>query len=130
MSLADWFPRVRGARIANRRFAPPRSSAKRKRPQLFVERLEARELLAANLSLSIITWDTIGLDSNKPSIQGPDTFPLGVRVTNTGNAAATNMNAQLLWDTASANINLAPGDQATLSVPSLAVNASQDFYWN
>src|SRR5207249_2746669 len=96
------------------------------RCRLLVERLEARELPAANLSLSIITWDTIGLDSNKPSIQGPDTFPLGVRVTNTGIATATNVDAQLLWDTASANIALAPGDQATLSVASLAVNASQD----
>src|SRR5262249_47841612 len=53
---------------------------------------------AAVLEIKPITWDIIGLDSNDPST-GPDTFPVGARVCNTGNAAATNVVANLVFDT-------------------------------
>ncbi len=42
---------------------------------------------------STLTWDTIGLDSNKPATEGPNTFPVGARVCNVGTAVATNVTA-------------------------------------
>jgi len=45
---------------------------------------------AAILSISPITWDVIGLDHNDPT-DGPDTFPVGARVCNTGSDPATNV---------------------------------------
>jgi hypothetical protein len=38
--------------------------------------------------LRMTTWNVIGLDSNKPAIEGPDTFMVGIRV-ETGNTAYT-----------------------------------------
>src|SRR5262249_51792289 len=52
---------------------------------------------AAVLEIKPITWDIIGLDSNDPST-GPDRFPVGARVCNTGNAAANNVAATLVFD--------------------------------
>jgi hypothetical protein len=62
-----------------------------------VEQLEGRELFAANLTITPITWNVIGLDSNKTST-GPDTFLVGARVANTGDATATNVVTNLVWD--------------------------------
>lgn len=50
---------------------------------------------AQTLSISALTWNVIGLDSNQPVTSGPDTFPVGARVCNTGGAAVTNLNATL-----------------------------------
>lgn len=47
-----------------------------------------------------ITWDVIGLDSNKPLTDGPDKFPVGVRVCNTGATTETNVTATFVWDDA------------------------------
>ena len=51
--------------------------------------------------------------------------------TNSGNRffTLTNVTAQLVWDTANANINLSANNSAALSVPSLAPGASTDFYY-
>ncbi len=47
--------------------------------------------------LRMITWNVIGLDSNKPETSGPDTFMLGLRV-NTDNQAMTNYTVKLVDD--------------------------------
>lgn len=47
-------------------------------------------LAAASLTLSPITWNIIGLDSNNVNV-GPNHFPVGARVCNTGDAPATNL---------------------------------------
>ena len=44
---------------------------------------------AASLSIAPLTWNVIGLDSNNVNA-GPNTFPVGARACNTGDAAATN----------------------------------------
>ncbi|MGY8904535.1 MAG: hypothetical protein ACKVIH_08320 [Burkholderiales bacterium] len=50
---------------------------------------------AQNLTIAPTTWNVIGLDSNRPVTDGPDTFPVGARVCNTGGATITNLNATL-----------------------------------
>ncbi|MGD2253431.1 MAG: hypothetical protein PVF70_11015 [Anaerolineales bacterium] len=49
-------------------------------------------LAAPDLSIEPITWNVIGLDSND-EMAGPNTFPVGARVCNTGPDAATNLTA-------------------------------------
>src|SRR5690349_15460531 len=76
-------------------------------------------LAAAALTITPITWNVIGLDSNKVTV-GPNTYPVGARVCNTGDATATNVVATLNWDTTNTFIDLVAGSPSTLSVSSLA----------
>ncbi len=41
---------------------------------------------AAGITVTPITWDVVGLDSNAPAT-GPDVFPVGARVCNTTGGA-------------------------------------------
>lgn len=82
---------------------------------------------AANLTIKPISWNIIGLDGNKVT-SGPDTFMVGARVCNTGDVAASNVIANLVWDSDNAYINLS-GAQ-TLSSASLAAGNCTDFYFN
>lgn len=81
-----------------------------------------------NLTVTPITWNIIGLDSNNVSV-GPNNFPVGVRVCNTGTAAATNVTAQFFWDSDDQYIDLRPGSLNTLSVDSLGAGECTDFYF-
>lgn len=76
-----------------------------------------------------LTWDVIGLDSNNLTA-GPDTFVIGQRVCNTGDLDATNVEAALLWQTANANIDVAPGSPSTISIGTLAPAECYDAYFN
>src|SRR5688500_17253566 len=80
------------------------------------------------LTVTPLTWNIIGLDSNNVSV-GPNTFPVGARVCNTGAAVAVNVAATFVWDSANALVNNRPGTNTTLSVPSLAIGACTDFYF-
>ncbi|HEX9259532.1 MAG TPA: hypothetical protein VF855_08330, partial [Acidimicrobiales bacterium] len=82
---------------------------------------------AASLTVTPITWNVLGLDSNKVSA-GPDTFPVGVRACNTGDATASSVQATLTWDSANSYVNLS--GPATLTVDSLASGTCTDFYFN
>src|SRR5437763_9339353 len=57
------------------------------------------------LTITPLTWNVVGLDSNAPS-SGPDLFPVGARVCNTGDASATAGSAQLAWDSSNTFINV------------------------
>lgn len=83
---------------------------------------------AASLSIEPVTWNVIGLDSNNVNV-GPNRFPIGARVCNTGDATATTVAATFIWDSADAYIGLRPGSSSTLSVASLAAAACTDFYF-
>jgi len=83
---------------------------------------------ATTLTVTPITWNVLGLDSNNVNV-GPNHFPVGARVCNTGSAAATNVIATLVWDSANAFINIRPGTSTSLSVTSLAIGACTDFYF-
>src|SRR6266542_1890224 len=86
---------------------------------------------AAVLTVAPLTWNVIGLDSNNVNV-GPNNFPVGARVCNTGNATATNVTASFAWDDGLISdpyINLRSGSFSTLSVTSLAAGACTDFYF-
>src|SRR5215216_4394196 len=77
---------------------------------------------AAALTITPITWSVIGLDSNNVNV-GPNHFPIGARVCNSGDIAASNVTANFVWDSANAYINNRPGTNTTLSISSLAANS-------
>ncbi len=86
---------------------------------------------AASLSITPITWNIIGLDSNNVNV-GPNHFPVGARVCNTGDAPATNVTSAFVWDSANPLINLRGGTLTNFNatpVPSLAPAACTDFYY-
>jgi hypothetical protein len=78
------------------------------------------------------TWNVIGLDSNKPATEGPDTFPVGVSVCTTGDAPATDVAADFFWDETPSPlwVALAAGSPSTITRASLAAGECTDFYFN
>jgi hypothetical protein len=90
-------------------------------------------LAAASLTIMPITWNVVGLDSNDVTV-GPNNFPIGARVCNTGDTAATNVTSTFVWDTVSdAYINSRPGSKTAYTgvdaVPSVAAGSCHDFYY-
>ena len=86
---------------------------------------------ATTLTVSPITWNVIGLDSNNVNV-GPNHFPIGARVCNTGASTASNVTAEFVWDTTDAFIYLRPGTNDTLtisSIPSTDPDTCVDFYF-
>ena len=88
---------------------------------------------ATTLSVTPITWNVIGLDSNNVNV-GPNRFPIGARVCNTGASAATNVTATFVWDETPAPnyINIRPGTNSVLttsSIPSTDPDTCVDFYY-
>ncbi len=83
---------------------------------------------AAALTITPITWNTVGLDSNNVNV-GPNLFPVGARVCNTGDATANNVTSSMIWDTTDAYIDFRLGSLTSLSVPSLAASECTDFYY-
>ena len=80
----------------------------------------------AAFSVTPLTWNVIGLDSNSP-LSGPRNFPVGARVCST--VAASNIGVNWFWDTANVNVNLRPGSLSTVTIPSLAPGACADAYF-
>src|SRR6187397_1419918 len=60
------------------------------------------------LTVTPLTWNVIGLDSNNVNV-GPNDFPVGARVCNTGSEAATNVTAVFNWDSSDPYIALRTG---------------------
>ena len=84
------------------------------------------------LCIDPISWNVIGLDSNKalaPNTDGPDTFMVGARGCNTGTTTLTGIVAT--YNTVGAvnpYINLA--DNSTINVPEIRPGRCEDFYFN
>ncbi|MEB3338541.1 MAG: hypothetical protein VKJ46_13825, partial [Leptolyngbyaceae bacterium] len=53
---------------------------------------------ATTIAIEPITWDFVGLDSNKPETQGPNTYVVGARVCNTGTEDALNVRVRFVKD--------------------------------
>ncbi|HZG36384.1 MAG TPA: hypothetical protein VEY87_11110, partial [Gaiellaceae bacterium] len=83
---------------------------------------------AGPLSLAPITWDVIGLDSNNVDT-GPNVFPVGVRICNTGSDPATNVQASWSWKT-SQNSFETPTQGATVPVGTLAGSACRQAFFD
>jgi hypothetical protein len=81
---------------------------------------------ATTLTVTPITWNVIGLDSNSPT-SGPKYFPVGVRVCSS--VATTNVAVNFVWDSANANINLRAGSLSSITIASIAANGCSDAYF-
>ena len=81
---------------------------------------------APSLAVSTITWNVIGLDSNKVD-EGPARYPVGTRACNTGDTAASNVVASFVWDTANTLISLV--GPASRARDSLEPGTCADFYF-
>lgn len=82
----------------------------------------------AGLTITSVTWNVIGLDSNRPVTDGPELFPVGARVCNTGGGAVSNILSNFVWDSSNSLINL--NVPSTLTYPSLAAGRCIDFYFD
>ncbi|GAP12426.1 protein containg conserved repeat domain [Longilinea arvoryzae] len=81
------------------------------------------------LTITPITWDVIGLDSNDVNV-GPNVFPVGARVCNEdATDTATHVTTQFVWDSTDSYIHLRPGSLSIASVAALAPGACTDFYY-
>lgn len=89
---------------------------------------------ATALTITPITWNIVGLDSNDVTA-GPENFPVGARVCNTGTDPATGVVADFVWDdglndfTGNANINLRSGSLSYIDIGDLAAGACYDAYF-
>ena len=92
----------------------------------FAAALLVPALANAALSVTPITWNVIGLDSNAPAA-GPKYFPVGARACST--TATTNVNVNWVWDSTNANINLRSGSLSTLAFASIAAGSCVDAYF-
>lgn len=100
----------------------------------FVPVIEAQA--AAALTVTPITWNIIGLDSNKVTV-GPNLFPIGARVCNSGNATATDVTSAFVFDdggdlyTGGTYINLRSGSLSahTTLGTNLTAGSCTDFYY-
>ena len=79
------------------------------------------------LTIKPLLWNVIGLDSNSPAT-GPDLFPVGARVCNTGDGVAPAVSAQLVWDTANTSINV--DGLSTITSGDLAPGLCADQYFH
>ncbi|HKO56252.1 MAG TPA: C25 family cysteine peptidase [Thermoanaerobaculia bacterium] len=84
------------------------------------------------LCIDPLSWNVIGLDSNKaipPNSDGPDTFMVGARACNKGATTLTNVTATYnTVGAVNAFINLA--DNSTLTVDEIRPGRCEDFYFN
>ncbi|TMH15703.1 MAG: hypothetical protein E6H68_08485, partial [Betaproteobacteria bacterium] len=80
----------------------------------------------ATLTVTPITWNVVGLDSNSPT-SGPKDFPVGARVCS--NVATTNVAVNWIWDSANANVNLRPGSLNTITLPAIGAGVCADAYF-
>jgi LPXTG-site transpeptidase (sortase) family protein len=81
-----------------------------------------------DLEIIPITWNVVGLDETDVA-QGPNTYSIGARICNNGDAAATNITVGFFWDAASPYINLTNPDNNEYLFPSLAIDACTDVYF-
>jgi hypothetical protein len=79
------------------------------------------------LTVTPLSWNVIGLDSNSPAT-GPDLFPVAARVCNTGDAVATAVSSQIVWDSANAYVNV--DGLTTIAAGDLAAGACTDAYFH
>jgi large repetitive protein len=80
----------------------------------------------SSVSIAPISWNIVGLDSNDVT-SGPNEFMIGARVTNTGDATATNLSVSFQFTTANALISVV--GPSTQVISSLAVGQYRDVYF-
>jgi len=86
---------------------------------------------AAALSAEIVSWQIVGLDSNQPASGTPEIFMVQAKVTNTGDATATNtrLTLSLASPSCGASACIALASDPIYTVGSLAPGATADAFW-
>ncbi len=79
------------------------------------------------LTITPLGWNVIGLDSNNVNV-GPNRFPVGARVCNTGSDPVANLDVDWTWDSTNTYLTLVGG--SSFVEASLAAGDCQDFYFN
>ncbi|MFC4639517.1 hypothetical protein [Deinococcus hohokamensis] len=79
------------------------------------------------LNITPITWDFVGLDSNKPTVDGPYQYPVGARVCNVGDETAATVSATFR-NTASSPYFSLIGGIGQLSAQNLAPGPVPDHF--
>jgi len=88
---------------------------------------------AGPLTVQWITWSVVGLDSNNHN-SGPDTFPRGFRICNTGSDAVSGVSETWYWGTGSPGVtadgafNAPANNTALTSIGTLAGGACSDVF--
>ena len=85
---------------------------------------------AGPLTISPLGWNVVGLDSNNTS-QGPNQFPIGAKVCNTGDDPVDDLDVTWDWTSSDAYINFSDSTAAskTVSLASLPGSACKQFYF-
>ncbi|MCU0292506.1 MAG: hypothetical protein MUF10_11055, partial [Thermoanaerobaculaceae bacterium] len=85
----------------------------------------------AQLSVTPITWDVVGLDSNRPDTSGPKWFPVGARVCNESSSPISDVSVSMDWAVGSSSTYIInrPGSLTTLDFPSIAGEDCVDAYF-
>jgi uncharacterized repeat protein (TIGR01451 family) len=81
----------------------------------------------ASLSVTPVTWNVIGLDSNDVN-SGPNMYLVGVYVCNTGATPVTNLTGTLVWD--SNNIYINTSGQNPFAAGTLAAGGCTNVFFN
>src|SRR5258707_7291138 len=95
---------------------------------LFLLPLKPVSAQGSVLTVTPLTWNVIGVDSNSPP-SGPKDFPVGAHVCNTGVTALTNVAVSFNWTSANTFVNSRPGSLTAINVPTLAAGACYDAYF-
>ncbi|MEX1310106.1 MAG: hypothetical protein AB1Z65_06790, partial [Candidatus Sulfomarinibacteraceae bacterium] len=92
---------------------------------------------SAQLSVTPITWDVVGLDSNRPLTSGPELFPVGAEVCSA--VDTTNVTVDFVWPDGNGNgwdfgpgdpyINLRPGSLTSLNFAAIGAGECVDAYF-
>ena len=81
---------------------------------------------SAVLTITPVTWNVVGLDSNTPTT-GPYRFPVGARICST--EATTNVVATWVWDSENTNIQLRGGSQNPITITAITAGGCADAYF-
>ena len=92
---------------------------------------------SAQLSVTPITWDVVGLDSNRPLTSGPELFPVGAEVCSA--VDTTDVTVDFVWSDGNGNgwdfgtghpyINLRPGSLTSLVFAAIGAGECVDAYF-
>ncbi len=89
-----------------------------------------------SLTLVILSYDRIGIDSNNPNGTdsqgnpiGPDRSNIQARITNNGSEPATNVVVSFQWTTANTYVNLSPYETVVASLGNLNPGQQMDIFW-
>ncbi len=82
-----------------------------------------------SLTIDMLTWHVVGLDSNNPLFEGPDEFLSGARVCNVGADPANGITTTYVFDTANPYIAISPKGSPVMTTPFLLPGDCEDFYF-